>query len=460
VGREIRPGPVVITATAPTPNGPLHLGHLSGPYVAADVAARAARARGERVIAVSGIDPHQNYVVAKAEKEGRAIPYVLDHYSARVRDAFARARLSYDVFVEPQHDAAYRDAVAGLVAELIDRGAAPLRDVTLWACVGCRRTLHHAYLAGRCPGCGNGASGGTCEKCARFLAAGTVVDACCARCGGEPRPLPARIPVLRLEDYRQQLLETWARANLSPRIRALVNECLDAGLPDIPLAYPTDWGIPLAGVDREDLRVDVWVEMGLGYFYALARHMDPTADAAGAYGRAWEGLGEMWHFLGIDNAFYFAVLFPALFLACGLAEVPLGGIVVNEFYRLEGAKFSTSREHAIWADEFLAMEDPEWVRLYLCWDRPDRYESDFTRAGYDEFRDRVEQILNASPEAAPSSSCPDTVRAEHALHLAGFDPALAARCALSAVASDGNRAMAVLAQLTSGELPIRSPSRT
>jgi methionyl-tRNA synthetase len=204
--------------------------------------------------------------------------------------------------------------------------------------------------------------------------------------------------------------------------------------------------------------------MGLGYLYALARHVEPNVDAAQtlqAYRVAWERLGDMWHFLGIDNAFYFAVLFPALLLACGLPAVPLGGIVVNEFYRLDGAKFSTSRAHAIWADEFLAAEDPEWVRLYLCWDRPDRYESDFTRAGYEEFRDRAEQILDASPEPASTSqsSRQDVVRAEHALHLAGFDPALAARCALSAAGGDRQRAMAVLAHLAAGGLRMRSLSR-
>jgi methionyl-tRNA synthetase len=461
---EVRPRPVVITATAPTPNGSLHIGHLSGPYVAADVAARAARARGEQVIAVGGIDPHQNYVVAKSEIEGRPVADVLDGYSARVRDAFARARISYDVFVEPQHDGAYRDAVARLVGEMIDRGNARVRETTLWTCAGCRRTLHHGYVSGRCPGCGTGASGGTCEGCARFLDAGNLVGARCAGCGGEPHALRGSIPVLRLEEHREQLLQTWARASLSPRIRALVGDCLDTGLPDVPLAYPTDWGIPLESVHGADLRVDVWVEMGLGYLYALARHVDPGVDAtrtSAAYVRAWEQLGEMWHFLGIDNAFYFAVLFPALLLACGLPAVPLGGIVVNEFYRLDGAKFSTSRDHAIWADEFLAAEDPAWVRLYLCWDRPDRYESDFTRAGYDAFRDRAEQILSAAPEpaAVPWSSSQDAVRAEHALRLAGFDPALAVRCALSAAAGDRQRAMAVLAQLASGELPLRSLSR-
>jgi methionyl-tRNA synthetase len=112
---------------------------------------------------------------------------------------------------------------------------------------------------------------------------------------------------------------------------------------------------------------------------------------------------------------------------------------VNEFYRLAGRKFSTSRNHAVWAHEFLADEDPGLVRLYLCWDRPDRYESDFLAAGYAEFRDRFSGLVG---RLDPTGSGPhrtlaelDTVRAEQALTLTGFDPALAARAALAVLAT-------------------------
>jgi len=452
--------PIVITATAPTPNGALHVGHLSGPYIAADVAARAERARGRQVMSVGGIDPNQNYVVAKAEREGRPTLDTLDDYSARVRDIFSAARISYDLFVEPQHDPAYRDAVAALVSELVSSGAAVEREVALLRCDACDRTQHHAYVAGTCPTCGAGSGGGTCEPCGSFVTAQTLVDAVCTGCGEPAREVSVRVPVLALEQYRERLLETWTRASLPPRIRALVGRYVAEGLPEIVLAYPTDWGIP---VDGGDLRVDVWVEMGVGYLYAIARQLDPSVEAtAGDCVAAWEALGELWNFLGIDNAFYFSVMFPALLLAFGIETVPPGGIVCNEFYTLDGAKFSTSRNHAIWADEFLASEDPEWVRLYLCWDRPDRYQSDFTLAGYRTFRDGIAELLEGSTGSPlPAALAGQELdRAHDALRVGSFDAALAARCALSAIDADPDGARAVLELLASGDLRTAAAGRT
>ena len=455
--------PIVITSTAPTPNGPLHVGHLSGPYLAADIAARALQARGQDVVRVGGLDPNQNYVVTKAAAQGRSTDDLLDDYCGRIRNAWATARIPYDVFVDPQHDAAYGPAVAGLISALLSRGAVQMVETSQLTCPSCRRTMHHAYVAGQCPVCAAPCSGGTCEGCASFVTAQNLVGARCARCGIEPDQTPALVPVLRLEDYRDQLVEVWSRATLSPRIRALLERYLERGLPDIPLAYATDWGIPWTSPEGRDLRVDVWVEMGLGYLFTLARHFDADLDRhvaemepAAAYVEAWSKAGKLWHFLGIDNAFYYSVLFPALFVAAGMPVGSLGGIVVNEFYRLEGRKFSTSRGHAVWADELLAEEDPAWVRLYLCWDRPDCYESDFTRERYDAFRRHFERLLSEGSEQALPGALADQeiVRARHALDLENFDAALAVRCALTAAAVGQGSARDVLALLASEDVPV------
>jgi methionyl-tRNA synthetase len=446
---------LVITATAPTPNGPLHLGHLSGPYVAADIAARAARSRGSKVLTVSGLDPHQNYVPAKAQLEGRKPEAVLDDYEALVRQAFAAARVRYDLFADPRADDGYRAAVRGLLDELVDRRAVVLARQTLWQCADCGATLHHAYVSGRCPGCGAGSGGGTCEGCGAFTTAASLGGARCACCGGRREPLEARIPVLRLEDYRGALTDIWSCAVLPPRVRGLIAGYLADGLPDVPLAYPTNWGIPAAA---EGQRIDVWAEMGLGLLAGLPRHLDQGASSLEEYLAGWrqprDGLvPSCWHFLGIDNAFYFAVLFPALFAAAGVPTGWLGGLVVNEFYRLDGLKFSTSRNHAIWAHEFLAGQDPALLRLFLCWDRPDRDESSFTRPAYEAFCADVAPALRGGGRLArtvpPELAAAQLDRAAHALQLGSFDPSLALHCLIAAGAG---RAPGLLAALT-GEDP-------
>jgi methionyl-tRNA synthetase len=463
VNDDNRGAPILITATAPTPNGPLHVGHLSGPYLAADIARRALAARGSEVIAVGGLDPNQNHVVLKSESQGRPPDELLDDYSARIRQAWDQARIAYDVFVDPRQDPAYGRAVANLVSELVSTKAATMVDATLFVCPSCRRTMHHAYVAGDCPVCCKAGSGGTCEGCATFLTVDNLVAPRCAMCWVAPVPRPARVPVLRLEDYRQGLVETLARAALPSRVRALIHYYLTNGLPDVVLAYPTDWGIPWPGPGGQEFRVDVWVEMGLGYLFAMARHFDAdvvNCGTAESYVAAWKQAGPMWHFLGFDNAFYYAVLFPSLFLAAGMPVGSLGGIIVNEFYRLYGKKFSTSRGHAIWADEFLGDEEPEWVRLYLCWDRPDNYESDFVRSTYDAFRRHFRKVLE-QPSGTPLSRSlarQEIVRAKHALRLDTFDPALAVRCALVAAAVDPEPARELLGWMASGDPSVPSLS--
>jgi methionyl-tRNA synthetase len=426
-----RPGPLVITATAPTPNGPLHLGHLSGPYVAADIAARAARADGTPVLTLSGVDPHQNYVPAKARLEGRDPAVVLDDYGAAIRQALAGARVRYDIFTDPRTDAGYRQAVTALLDELLARKAAVIEEVKLARCGRCAVTLHHAYVTGTCPVCGADSGGGTCEGCGAFTTAASLRTPRCATCDRAPEPFLAEIPVLRLEAYREELALTWATAAIPPRVRALIQHYLDDGLPDVPLAYPTDWGIGWS----DDQRVDVWAEMGLGLLVAVGRQVAPDAAGLADYAAACGQAGQWWHFLGLDNAFYFAMLFPALFAAASAAPDWLGGLVVNEFYRLDGAKFSTSRRHAIWAHEFLAGEDPALVRLFLCWDRPDRSESSFSREAYTAFCDWIGPILSDGPE---QGILPEPLveaeldRARAALDPASFDPGLALRALLAA----------------------------
>jgi methionyl-tRNA synthetase len=428
----------LFTATAPTPNGALHVGHLSGPYLACDIAARAARASGEQVLTMCGLDPHQNYVVSRSEALGQPVETVLDRFEGEIRQALARARIDFDLFLRPREDARYRTAVADLLTELVATKAAELAETELLACAGCGRTLHHVWVSGRCPVCGGAAAGGGCEGCGSLLAATDIRDARSTCCGVGTRPFTARVPVLRLEGYRDQLTEVWARAAMPDRVRRMVSGYLTGGLPTVPLAYPTDWGIPWPGPDGT-LRVDVWVEMGLGYLYAVPRQLGHTGDPA----PGWSRVDKVWNFLGFDNAPYYAILFPALFAAAGVRPGWLGGLVVNEFYRLDGAKFSTSRNHAIWAHELLADEDPAAVRLFLCWDRPDRQGTDFTRTSYRAFRYWYRDAGTLPADLADA----ELDRAERALRPGCFDPALAVRGALAAARARPERATALLAML-------------
>ncbi len=445
-------GVTVITIPPPTANGPLHVGHLSGPFLASDIAARAARARGDNVLAVAGIDVGQNFIATMAEVQGIQPAPMIARFRSEILDAFDRGRIHYDAFIDPQ-EPRYERAITGMVDEMVGRGAVPLRETTLHSCQDCGRTLHHSYVVGTCPHCGSRASGGSCEGCGGFTSAQTLTRPSCDRCGGAPRPFTAAVPVLRLEDYREPLVDLWLRAELPSRVRDLTARYLGGDLPDIPLAYPTNWGLEGVG-SLAGLRVDVYAEVGLAWLYGVAAALDPAAETLDACAAAWRRVDELWQFHGVDNNFYFAVFWPALFAAAGLDRSPLRGLVVNELSTLDGKKFSTSRNHAIWAHEFLAAEDPAIVRLYLAWDRPDRCPTDFTRESFEAFRDHVRSLLSGGSNRA-SLPAPllraERERGEHALGLVGFDPALAARSLVSLLEAGQRDPGPILAALSGTE---------
>jgi methionyl-tRNA synthetase len=451
-----QPGSVTVyVIPQPTVNGPLHIGHLSGPYLAGDIAARAAKARGERVLTLAGVDVHPNYVLTKAEILGMDAREMVAKYRAQIAAVFDGARIGYDIFVDPDEQAHQR-TIAGMLAELVASGVVPMEEYTLHQCSDCKRTLHHSYVVGKCPVCGTGSNGTSCEGCGGFTSAQILIDPSCTRCGGSPQPLVVTVPVLRLEDYRDRLAEEWLHGEWPVSTRTVLQQYHHAPLPTIPLAYPTNWGIecdgPLAG-----LRADFPAELGLGYLYAPARALNPEANSLADYAAAWRRIEGIWHFNGMDNTFYFAVLYPAILAMAGVPGPKSLGAVVNELYLLDGSKFSTTRSHAVWAQEFLASQDPELVRLYLSWDRPDRYESDFTYESYQAFCDYVRPLLSgAAPAGAalPAAlAAAEIERAEHALRPVKFDSALAARCLLAALSAGVGAGSAALAALTGRELP-------
>ncbi|MEV4173334.1 class I tRNA ligase family protein [Nonomuraea sp. NPDC049709] len=447
---DVPGGLTVLVSPPPTPNGPLHVGHLSGPYVAADVAARAARARGERVLTICGTDDHQNYVPAKARALGLDPDKVISDYGTRIAEVLKAIRVDHHVFTSPRRDHDYRRAVTGLLDELVEAGVVVSREHTLTVCGDCRTTLHHAYVSGACPACGAAMGGGTCEGCGGYAAAADLVDPVCTVCGGPPVAVTGRRLTLPLEDHRETLTGIWSRAVIPARCRALLGRHLDEGLPDIPVCYPSDWGIEVRGGQR----LDVWFEMGLAYLYAVGRAVDPRARTMAQYAAAWQDVSGLWAFLGLDNAFYYAVLFPAILSAAGVPpRAALGGLVTNEFYRLDGLKFSTSRNHAIWGHELLDGADPGLVRLFLSWDRPAPHSSNFTLAAFEEFTARWRAVAESLPAdaGARTGSLPsaEVVRAAQALHPEHFDAALAVRCLLPA-AERGDRDAGRLLGLITG----------
>ncbi|MCP9988934.1 class I tRNA ligase family protein [Streptomyces sudanensis] len=343
----------------PTPNGGLHLGHLAGPYVRADMLVRGLRGMGKQARYVTGTDDHQSYVAAAArlasadpatvaKTEGDAIvatlraagvgcdrltrPATTDGHADRVRELFARVAASPTV-VEEERETAY--------------------------CATCDLSLHQAFARGRCAHCSAASDGEICEACGRPNEARELIAVECRICGTPAGTRPEKALWLDTAAHADELREYLTQVDASPDLRALVENLLDSpeGLAPYRLTRTSDWGVGWG--EEAGQAVDPWVDLALTYLTAARAETDASGPA------------EISLFLGYDNSYYYAVLLPVLAFAGGLRDLLPSSFVTNKFLHLGDEKFSTSRGHAVWADDALAAAGPDAVRLALLRNAPE-----------------------------------------------------------------------------------------
>lgn len=354
-----------ITATPPTPNGDLHIGHMAGPYIAGDVLRRFLAADGTPVRYTTGLDDHQTYVPVRGIKDGNQKPTeVADHYGQSIVNTWRDAAVSFDAVVHPRRDPGYTTYVQDFFSTLYKSGRIKPRTLPLPYCTSCDLWLYEAYVSGGCPHCGAPSGGNACEPCGRPNTCGDLTDPHCVLCGTPATLRDCERLFLPLEPFTAILTDFWSKVAMPPHLRALCERMAADGLPEIAVSHPGDWGVPVPVPGFTDQRIYVWLEMAPGY---LLQHK----------GRPDTGPIQ---FFGFDNGYFHAALFPAAFTAYD-PTIPLPtAFVVNEFYRLEGLKFSTSRRHAIWAHEALAEHGADLLRYHVLSDRPNGRQTNFTTA--------------------------------------------------------------------------------
>jgi methionyl-tRNA synthetase len=386
-GRD--PGPdralprrVLVTSAPPTPNGDLHLGHLSGPYLAGDVAARYLKLRGAEVHYVFGSDDNQSYVATHAASLGLEPQQAADRLAADIEATLRAACIEVEQFVRPNTSPWHVATVQELFRALHAGGKLEARTALAPYCESCRRYLYDAYLNGRCPHCGAPWGCNCCEECGRHVDCVELLEPVCARCGRPAARRPLERLYFPLSRYAAELRGYHERVAMNPNLRALCEQALEAGLPDVAVTAPADWGIAVPVPGFGDQRIFVWCEMAARYL-AYARHLGVGWEA---YFKADEA--EVVQCFGFDNGFYYALLLPALLRAYDPAIRLAQALVMNEFYRLDGRKFSTTRQHAIMGRELLADVPADLVRFYLAATRPEVEGTNFTLADFAETTDR------------------------------------------------------------------------
>ncbi len=389
---QAAPRRVMVTAAPPTPNGDLHLGHLSGPYLSADFHTRYLRLRGVEAHYACGSDDHCMYVERMGEKLGMSGDQAAEHFFSMTGETLDMAGIAMDVFAR----AAALPRFETLVLELFDRlyhaGELEEREGPSPYCEGCERYLFEADVSGRCPHCGAGVTGNTCEACGRINDCIDLVDARCTACGDKPATRTFKRLFFPLSRYGEALERYHRKATMNAHLRSFCERLIADGLPDVAVSHISDWGIrvPLAEGAFADQTLYVWFEMAARYF-AYAERLNELAGAEDDYGRFWRSEdATIVQFFGFDNSFYYAILLPALYLAFDEELRLPAAFVLNEFYRLDGEKFSTSRGHSILGRTLLGAAPRDMVRFYLAYSCPEREETNFTLG---EFEDTVEREL-------------------------------------------------------------------
>lgn len=373
---------VLITCAPPNPNGDLHLGHLSGPFLGADVLRRYLTARDVPVTYVSYTDDHSCYVPRRGAELGWDARTTAFRYTNRIEQTLALAGMAPDYYAHPHRERRHDTFVVEHFLRLWQRGVVVERELPTPFCAECGVFRYEAQIRGRCRFCDAPSDGTYCEECGRPQEPGGVLDGRCVPCGAVTEVRPARRLVVPLAPFADRLAELYADSPWRERLLAFCRGMVRDGLPDVPISRDGDYGVPVPLPGWDGHILDTWFSGIFGYLAATAAHGAALGEPE-RWRDLWQDTGtEVVHFIGSDCGFSHAVLWPALLLGLGDYVTPKY-VITNEFYTLDGDKFSTSRGHAIWGFDFLREVPADAVRLHLCRTAPEREKTDFRRAEFD-----------------------------------------------------------------------------
>ncbi|WP_274918107.1 class I tRNA ligase family protein [Streptomyces sp. WZ-12] len=383
--RRFAERPVFVFSTPPTPNGDLHLGHLSGPYLGADAFVRFHRMNGVRAWHLTGSDDHQSYVVAKAAQDHSTPERVAARYGEEIARTLELMDIRPDQFTVTSTEAGYRAGLRDFFAALESSGRVARRELPALFDEESGRYLYEVDVSGVCPSCAAGTNGNICEECGEPNVVADLVEARSrhsegVRAGGLARH------TLALHEFRESVARHHALGRVPARLRELAQRVFARGAFDLPLTHPAQWGVSPDGTD--DQVIWVWPEMSYGFLHGIAQ-------LGARIGEQWQAHKpeQDWkivHFFGYDNSFYHAILYPVLYQLAFPDWQPDIDYHVNEFYLLEDQKFSTSRRHAVWGKDLLCPETVDAVRFYLSRTRPEGERTNFVRQAY---RTTVREVL-------------------------------------------------------------------
>ena len=367
----------LVTTALPYANGPVHIGHLAGVYVPADIYTRYMRLRGEDVVMVGGSDEHGVPITIKAREEGVTPQDIVDRYHTLIRDSFKEFGISFDVYGRTTSDT-HRRTASDFFRKLYDKGEFVEKTSMQLYDPEAKQFLADRYVTGKCPHCGaEGAYGDQCEACGTSLNATDLINPKSAITGAEPVLRETTHFYLPLDKW-QSRLEDWILNGHKEWKTNVYGQCkswLDMGLQPRAVSRDLDWGIPVPVEGAEGKVLYVWFDAPIGY---ISNTKELLPDS-------WE---KWWkdpetriiNFIGKDNIVFHCIVFPAMLMAYGDGFQLPENVPANEFLNLEGDKISTSRNWAVWLHEYLRdfPGKQDVLRYVLTANAPETKDNDFT----------------------------------------------------------------------------------
>ncbi len=378
----------LVTAALPYANGPVHIGHLAGCYLPADIYVRYLRARKRDVKFICGTDEHGVPITIRAMKEGITPQDVVDKYHAIIKESFADIGISFDIFSRTSNKI-HAETSQAFFMNLFNKGVFDERESEQYYDESKGIFLADRYIIGTCPVCGNNnAYGDQCEKCGSTLSPEQLLNPHSALSSAVPVKRKTKhwyFPLDKYEEWLKEWIVDGKRDEWKANVYGQCKSWIDSGLQPRAMTRDSTWGVPVPLPDAKGKVLYVWFDAPIGYISA-------TKELTNQWSDYWcEKDTKLVHFIGKDNIVFHCIIFPAMLKAHGGFVLP-ENVPANEFLNIEGEKVSTSRNWAVWVNEYVKdfPDQQDTLRYVLCANAPENKDNDFT---WKDFQDRINNEL-------------------------------------------------------------------
>ena len=369
-----------VTAALPYTNGPIHIGHLAGVYVPADIYVRYLRSKGRDVVFVSGSDEHGIPITIKAREDGVTPQQIVDKYHALIKKSFSDFGISFDIYSRTSNKV-HHDTASEFFTILNNKGVFEVKTKNQYYDEKAGQFLADRYIIGRCPNCGyNEAYGDQCESCGTSLSPSELINPRSALSGEKPLLKKTKhwyLPLNRYESWLKEWIIDGHKKDWKINVYGQCKSWIDQGLKPRAVTRDLDWGVPVPVDEGQGKVLYVWFDAPIGYISATKEWAAQTGNDWEKY---WKNPGtKLVHFIGKDNIVFHCIIFPSMLKAHEEYILP-ANVPANEFLNLENKKISTSKNWAVWLHQYL--EDfpgkQDVMRYVLCANAPETKDNDFT----------------------------------------------------------------------------------